>query len=84
MAEQITLRKRIGQLVEQHGSLRAAARVTQIDYSYLSRIATGEKTAPSDFVLRRLGLRKSVVYEFTKAAPRALDDAQAEQAKGGE
>jgi hypothetical protein len=64
MAEQITLRKRLGQLVAQHGSLRAVARVTEIDYSYLSRIGTGEKSNPSDFVLRRLGLRKSIVYEL--------------------
>lgn len=56
------LRGRIQELAKQHGSLRAAARVLQIDHGYLSRLQDGEKTEPSDDVLRKLGLRRVVTY----------------------
>lgn len=59
----MTLAERISELVEQHGSIRAAARVLQMDHAYLYRLASGEKTEPSDDVLRKLGLRKAVTYE---------------------
>jgi len=59
----MTLRERINQLVSQHGSLRAVARVTEIDAGYLSRLRTGEKVNPEKDKLRRLGLRQVVCYE---------------------
>lgn len=37
----MTLQDRIDELVAQHGSLRAVARVTEIDVGYLSRLRTG-------------------------------------------
>jgi hypothetical protein len=49
-------------LVERHGGVRAAARVIKVNYAYLSRLRSGEKTNPTDAVLRKLGLRKIVVY----------------------
>lgn len=58
----MTLKERIDELVAQHGSLRAAARVTEIDVGYLSRLRTGEKTNPEKDKLRRLGLRRVVSY----------------------
>ncbi len=59
----MTLSERIDELVKQHGSLRAAARVVQVDPGYLSRLRSGEKDGPEDAVLRRLGLRRVVSFE---------------------
>lgn len=62
----MTLQERIDELVQQHGSLRAAARVTEIDAGYLSRLRAGEKVNPEKDKLRRLGLRRVVSYERIK------------------
>jgi hypothetical protein len=59
---------RIAELVEQHGSLRAAARVLDCDAGYLSRLQSGEKVNPEDWLLRRMKLRRIVSYERTDAA----------------
>lgn len=59
----MTLAERIEQLRAEHGSLRAAARVTQIDAAYLFRMHSGEKARPSKSVLRKLGIRAVVSYE---------------------
>ena len=56
------LRLRIDALVARHGSYRAAARVLRVDAGYLSRLRNGGKTAPSDHLLKRLGLRRVVTY----------------------
>lgn len=57
------LRERIAEVVQRHGSIRAAARVLQVDHAYLYRLYTGEKCNPSDALLRRLDLSRTVVYE---------------------
>ena len=62
----MTLQERIDQLVQQHGSLRAVARVTEMDAGYLSRLRAGEKVNPEKDKLRRLGLRRVVSYEYLK------------------
>lgn len=62
----MTLQDRINELVAQHGSLRAAARVTEIDAGYLSRLRAGEKANPDKDKLRRLGLRRVVTFELLK------------------
>lgn len=62
----MTLQERIDELVAKHGSLRAVARVTEIDASYLSRLRAGEKVNPEKAKLRRLGLRRVVSYELLK------------------
>lgn len=62
----MTLTERIEQLVEQHGTLRAVSRVTEIDAGYLSRLRSGEKVNPEKAKLRRLGLRRVVTYELLK------------------
>jgi len=59
----MTLQERVKQLVRQHGSLRAAARATQIDPGYLSRLGSGEKVRPLAAMLKRMGLRRIVTYE---------------------
>jgi hypothetical protein len=57
------LQRRILELAEHHGSLRAASRVLQIDHAYLWRLQTGEKDNPDDALLRKLGLRRIVTYK---------------------
>jgi transcriptional regulator with XRE-family HTH domain len=64
----MTLQERIEQLVERHGSLRAVARVTEIDAGYLSRLRSGEKANPEKDKLRRLGVRRVVTYELISRA----------------
>lgn len=56
------LRRRIQVLAKHHGSLRAAARVLEIDHAYLSRLQDGLKLEPSDSILRKLGLKRVVIY----------------------
>ncbi len=56
------LHTRIHQLSAEHGSLRAAASALGLDVGYLSRLASGEKTEPSDETLEKLGLCKIVSY----------------------
>jgi hypothetical protein len=63
----VTLCERVDELVRQHGSLRAAARAVEIDSGYLARLRAGEKRTTSAPMLRRLGLRKVVVYERSRA-----------------
>lgn len=50
--------------IEQHGSLRAAARVLRVSAPYLCRFRYGQKRNPSDKLLRRLGLVRKVSYEW--------------------
>ena len=61
----LTLRIRVAELIEQHGSLRAAARVLECDHGYLSRLASGDKDDPGPILLRRMKLRRIVTYERT-------------------
>jgi hypothetical protein len=49
-------------LIKRYGSLRKAQAATGINYAYLQRLAKGEKTAPSDEVLAKLGLEQRVRY----------------------
>jgi hypothetical protein len=53
----VTVPKRLDELIAQHGTLRAAARVIEIDVGYLSRLRSGEKGKPGKDFLRRMGLR---------------------------
>lgn len=62
----MTLQDRIDELVAQHGSLRAVARVTEIDVGYLSRLRAYANVNPGRDKLRRLGLRRVVAYERIK------------------
>ena len=62
----ITLPERVHELILQHGSLRAAARVIGIDAGYLSRLASGEKVRPGKEFLRRMSLRAVTIYERIK------------------
>ena len=57
---------RIQELAKQHGSLRAAARVLDIDHAYLWRLQQGEKIAPGAYVLKKLGLRRIVTVDYVR------------------
>ena len=62
----MTLSDRIDFLCGKHGSLRAVARVLGMDAGYLSRLASGEKTSPSNTTLRKLDLRAITSYEIAR------------------
>lgn len=57
-----TLSARIAFEVELHGSLQRVAKELGIDVGYLSRLARGEKTNPSDEILEKFGLERTVTY----------------------
>jgi len=77
----MTLQDRIDELVAQHGSLRAVARVTEIDVGYLSRLRAYANVNPGRDKLRRLGLRRVVAYELLKT-PNVAGKAPAAPADG--
>ncbi len=54
---------------EEHGSLRAAAKVIGVDAGYLSRLKSGSKSAPGDSVLSALGLERVLRYRTTAPHP---------------
>lgn len=56
------LQRRLQQFADKHGSIRAAARVLQVDHAYLSRLIDGTKANPSEQLLRKVGLRRLVSY----------------------
>ena len=62
----VTLADRIDELVAQHGSLRALARVMECSPPYICRLRAGVTKNPGPAVLRKLGLRRVVSYERLK------------------
>ncbi len=58
----MTLHDRIAEIEERCGGLRKAARVLEIDPAYLYRLKTGKKKNPSLLILRKLGLKREIVY----------------------
>jgi hypothetical protein len=72
------LQQRIAELVAQHGGVRPAARVLEVDQGYVYRLLSGEKSDPGDKLLRKLRLRRVVTYERTGAAPN-VDPSSLEQ-----
>ena len=61
-----TLAQCVLQAAVNHKSLRALARDTGLDVSYLSRLASGEKTNPTDETLEKLGIERVVTYRMFK------------------
>ena len=62
MSNQTLLQQRIQAAITRHGSIRAAAAVLDVDYTYLYRLSTGERDNPHDNLLRKLKLRRVVTY----------------------
>lgn len=59
-----TIPNRCEELVRLHGGLRKAAESCDIDVGYFSRLRSGEKDNPTAETLRKLGLTKTVVYQY--------------------
>ena len=57
------IRTRVGELINTHGSVRAAAKAIGIESSYLFRLSTGEKSSPSDATLAKLGMKRVITFE---------------------
>lgn len=55
----------IATLVKHYGSYRAVQAAIGVNYAYLWRLRKGEKTEPSEDVLKKLGLVKQVTYSRT-------------------
>jgi len=62
----VTLEAAVAAVVKDHGGIRATERATGLDKSFISRLMRGEKTAPSDETLLKLGLRPVPLYERIK------------------
>ncbi len=61
--EQALIRRKIREVVKEHGGLRPAARHLKIKYSYLGSLLDGTKNNPGDWYLRKLGLRRVTYIE---------------------
>ena len=66
--EATTLKRRVAELVKQHGGLRKAARAIGMGPQYLFRLGAGEKANPSDAILRKLGLYRVVAFYKTNGS----------------
>ena len=62
----VTLDAAVAAVVARHGGVRAAERATGVDKSFISRLMTGHKVAPSAETLEALGLRAVPLYEVLK------------------
>lgn len=67
----VTLSKYVQKVVDDCGGIRAAARVLQIDNSYLSKLCTGVRTDPSDEVLKKLKLKRVIMFVPTRRKRKA-------------
>ncbi len=56
------LKRRLTMLINEHGSMRAAASAMKIDPSYFYRLFKGEKKQPSESALKKLGLVQVIDY----------------------
>lgn len=64
MFEPVTLvAQRVNELVQQYGSLRAAAKALACTAGHLSRIRSGKCTEVGNELLKRMGVRRVVHYE---------------------
>jgi hypothetical protein len=73
------LQQRLAELVAQHGGVRPAARVLEVDQGYVYRLLSGEKNDPGEKLLRKLKLRRVVTYErtdVTRGVPGTFNDQQ--------
>lgn len=62
----VTLEEAVRKVVDLHGGVRAAERATGVDKSFISRLMSGKKVAPSAETLAALGLRAVPLYEVLK------------------
>ena len=65
------LQQRISDLAKAHGSAHAAARAVHIAPAHISRMANNMVDYPSEAVLDKLGLCRTVTYALKPEAPDA-------------
>lgn len=70
------VQEQIRKRAQRHGSLRAAARVLRVSAPYLCRLLKGEKREASDTLLRKLGIRRQVIFTLIQK-PKRYDPATA-------
>lgn len=58
----LILRAHVEAVVKHFGSLRIAGRALRINYAYLARLRSGQKSNPTAGTLKKLGLRKVTTY----------------------
>lgn len=56
------LQDAVREVIEKHGGVRPAARVLKVSPAYLSRLSRGAKIWPGDALLKKLRVRRSVIY----------------------
>lgn len=66
ITKEVLLTEHCKSLIEAFGSVRAASNKLDIDYAYLHRLASGEKTDPSDATLEKLGLTAIRTTQYFK------------------
>ena len=59
------LKRRIAEFIIFYKGLRPAARALGIDPSYLARLRDGDKDNPSENLLKKLGLIRTVYVTYT-------------------
>ena len=55
---QSLITEKLDNLVARYGSMRAVGEKVKVDHAYLQRLRGGEKTMPSNAILRKIGLRE--------------------------
>ncbi len=65
-APPVTVPQRCAELMKEHGTLRATAKVLGISFTYFWRLKQGDATNPSDETLQKLGLKRSATT-FTRS-----------------
>lgn len=57
------LKKHVKAFIAEHTSLRSAAQFLGISPGHLSRLASGERTNPSQQLLDAMGIHRMVIYQ---------------------
>lgn len=56
------LQDAVREVIKKHGGVRPAARALKMTAAYLSRLSRGAKVWPNDRLLKKFGVRRSVIY----------------------
>lgn len=63
MGTPIKLTTAVEAVIAEHGGARKAGRALGVDFAYLLRLKSGEKSNPTEEMLKKLRLRRVVTYE---------------------
>ena len=62
MVKLCSLRAHVATVIAKHGGLRLAARACHVNEGYLCRLASGKKCNPGKQMMKKLGIKKLVIY----------------------